>query len=250
MKKLTLIASAAMAAQLATAASITYNGSFEQVGTADLTALGNVDWAYWNTADNPAAAAATNDMDGGAGIGVISASGGSGIRGAGSTTTGDFSFTNGSVVASGDADNVTGLLNTTLAAVNTGVQLDFTLATAGQAYTINVWTAGYSTEFATIAGTLTGATTYNSGNLSNPNGEDIYGAALGVKYSYLNTFTVVADSDNDVFNFNIETAGTQYTSSHVIISAATISAVPEPSAYALLAGSLALGAVMIRRRRS
>ncbi|HBR93934.1 MAG TPA: hypothetical protein DEA90_07190 [Opitutae bacterium] len=246
MKPLILLSSLLVSAQLATAASVNLDSSSTVTVATDLTATGNVDWAYWNTSANPASGVATNDMNGGAGIGSIVAYGtGTTVRGTSFGTTADFSFTNGSATASGSVTNPTGLFNSVLNTAGEGVQLDFTLAQAGQAYTIDLWTAGFGTPSATIVASIPGAT-YNSGLISNPDG-GAYGGA-GAKNSYRYTFTVVADSDNDVFNFSIATGGTQQGSGHVIISAATI-AVPEPATYATIAGLSALVAVMVRRRK-
>lgn len=254
MKHIILIASLSMAAQLATAASITFNNGSSVTGqTFDLTALGTSDWAYWNSSITTATSsiAATNEMSGGSGIGSITGAGTTtdvrGTTSGSSVVDADFSFTNGTSTGSGTASNVKGVFNSDLNTVGAGVELGFTLAEAGQAYTINVWTSGYATERATITGSIAGATAYDSGLIGGTADSGDYGGGLP-KESYRYTFTVIADSDDDVFSFNIITGGVQGSNSHAIITAATI-AVPEPSAYALLAGCLALGAVMVRRRK-
>ena len=127
-----------------------------------------------------------------------------------------------------------------------GVTLDFTLATAGQQYSINIWTAGFATQTATVVGSLTGATSYNSGGLGGSGDSGFYGDYNNPKEQYLYTFLVTADNANDVFNFSIVSGGTQGASSHVLITAASIAAVPEPSTFALLLGGI--GALFFIRR--
>ena len=94
---------------------------------------------------------------------------------------------------------------------------------------------------------MNGATSYVSGNTNGTGDSNWYGDNTVPREPYLYTFNVVADNPNEVFNFSVTTAGQQNASSHVLIAAATV-AVPEPSAYALLAGICMLSFVALRRR--
>lgn len=252
MKLLLVLTSVALSAQFTSAASITFVGRTDNATAVyDLTSIGDVDWAYWNSSASPASGTASNDMSGGFGIGTISGTGGeTAVRGTSSTggIQADFTYSNGSGTASGTAFNPNGLFNTNISAGGYGVELDFTLAEAGQQYEISVWTAGFATQFATVVGSMTGATSYSSGSVGGTGGSGYYGDFGNPKEQYLYTFRVIADNANDVFNFSIATAGTTGSSRHVLINAASIAAVPEPGSYALLAGFCMLGFVMLRRR--
>lgn len=246
----------ALTAQFASAASITFEGRSDLASEAsfNLTEIGTADWAYWDTNANPAASgAATNDMNGGFGIGSISNFGtGTSLRGTSAAAVDTvFAYSNGSSDVSGTENGVTGLFSALIATSNEGVQLDFTLADAGQAYEINIWTGGYATQFASIVASMNGATSYVSGNTSgtgtSTGNNNWYGDSSTPREPYQYTFRVIADNANDVFNFSIATAGQQNSSSHVLIAAATVAAVPEPGSYALFAGFCMLGFVMLRR---
>ncbi|MDF3128476.1 PEP-CTERM sorting domain-containing protein [Kiritimatiellaeota bacterium B1221] len=242
--------------QIASAAAISFVGRTDAAtGVYDLTALGTTDWAYWSTADNPiVGGVATNEMSGGTSISGASGTGGvTSVRGTGSSggTVADFSYTNGTSTASGTAFNPNGVFNTDLSGPGKGVELGFTLADAGQWYTVNIWTAGFATQFAQVTGSLDGATSYTntSGGYEtvSPN-EGNYGGYNTPKEQYQYTFNVLADSANDVFNFDIRTAGSTGGSRHVLITAASISAIPEPSSLAL-ASLVVVGFTVFGRRR-
>ncbi|MDQ8209245.1 PEP-CTERM sorting domain-containing protein [Coraliomargarita sp. SDUM461003] len=243
----------ALTAQFASAASITFEGRSDLASEAsfNLTEIGTADWAYWDTNANPAASgAATNDMNGGFGIGSISNFGtGTSLRGTSAAAVDTvFAYSNGSSDVSGTENGVTGLFATVLATSNEGVQLDITLADAGQAYEINIWTGAYATQSGSIVASMNGATSYVSGNTGGAGDSGWYGDSSTPREPYLYTFNVIADNPNEVFNFSITTAGSQNSSSHVLIAAAAVAAVPEPGSYALLAGFCMLGFVMMRRR--
>ncbi|MBC2602786.1 PEP-CTERM sorting domain-containing protein [Puniceicoccus vermicola] len=255
MKLLLPLGLLALTTQFASAASINFIGRTDLASAAafDLTEIGTTDWAYWDSAVTTSpgvSGTATNEMDGGFGIGSISVSGiGSYLRGtSGFAINTEFSFSNGSGVESGTEAGVTGLFSEELATAGEGVQLDITLAEAGQEYVINIWTGGFATQFATVVGSMNGAESYTSGNTGGSGFGGAYGDSASPREPYLYTFNVIADNPNEVFNFSIATAGTQSSSSHVLIAAASIAAVPEPGTYALLAGFCMLGFVMMRRR--
>lgn len=258
MKSLLSLSLLALASQVASAATITFLGRTDVASGAsyNLTDMGTTDWAYWDTSDNPASnGSATNDMNGGFGIGSISNFGtGSELRGTnGAAIDTNFSYDNGSSSAVGTENGVTGLFSKTLATVDEGVQLGITLADAGVEYTISIWTGGFSTQKASIVGSLSGASDYVSGetggtgSATGQNGW--YGDNVAPREAYLYTFNVTADNANDVFNFSIATAGTQAANSHVLIGAAAVAAaIPEPGSFAFLAGLCMVGFVFLRRR--
>tara|TARA_R100000027_G_scaffold2734_6_gene2678 strand:- start:187 stop:948 length:762 start_codon:yes stop_codon:yes gene_type:complete len=253
MKSILSIGTLVLAVPAASAAVITFDGRTNVPSEApyNLTDLGTTDWAYWDTSANPAASgAATNDMDGGFGIGSISLVGtGSALRGTASAAINtEFSYSNGSTDVSGTKEGVTGLFSNDIATVNEGVELAITLADAGQEYTINIWTGGYATQFGSVVASMSGATSYVSGNTGGTGDSGWYGDNSSPREPYLYTFTVVADNPNEVFNFNITTAGSQSSSSHVLIAAATVAAVPEANNFAFLAGLGMMGFVLRRRR--
>ena len=253
MKILQNLSLLAFTAQLASAASINFIGRTDLASEAsfNLTEIGTTDWAYWDTnATTGVSGAATNDMNGGFGIGSISNVGtGTELRGTASAAVDTvFSYSNGASDLSGTENGVTGLFSTVLATSNEGVQLDITLADAGQAYEINIWTGAYATQNGSIVASMNGATSYSSGNTGGAGDSGWYGDSSTPREPYLYTFNVIADNPNEVFNFSITTAGNQNGSSHVLIAAATVTAVPEPGSYALLAGFCMLGFVMLRRR--
>lgn len=221
--------------------------------TFSLTDLGTTDWAYWNTSDNPATGAAANSMNGGTSIGTVTATGtGTTVRGtSNANTTNNFSFTNGTSTASGTASDVTGVFNSKLGTNGEGIQLSFILPDAGQAYDIRVWTAAFGTRFAQVTGTLSGAASYASGNTggigTNTGEVNFYGDSVNPKEEYLYHFTVTPDANNDVFTFGISNQNINNPNSHILISAASIAAVPEPSSFALV--FVALSALVFLRSR-
>lgn len=229
--------------------SVITGSSVEVSGAQDLTASGNVDWAYWDNSANPIGTEATaaNSMSGGSGIGTIT-----GFDSNDATTTvrgvnnGDasFSFTDGTTTTSATGLYTYGVCTETLNALNYGVSLDFTLAEAGTEYTINVWTFGAAANSATITATLNGYDDYTATELS-------YADTQGTKDATLFTFTVTAAEDNDVFNFGIELASDNTDADYdlVAISAASLSTsvIPEPATIGML-GLGSLGLLIIRRR--
>lgn len=194
----------------------------------ELTALGELDWAYWNTSANPAPSGdPTNRKTGGSMIGAISAVGGTGIRGAGSAATGTYDFTDGTSPASGSGITLTGLLNQSLGSANTGVELTMTLPTAGT-YEILVWTPNYSNSVsATFELTATiGGETYLSPLVGGGN----------PPLTHIHTLTVTADSPDQVLTLSnvIRTVGTDG-NGHARISAVAVSAgvPPTPDTFTL-----------------
>lgn len=221
MKKQLILGALALSATAAMSATLTFNSRPVAGISYDISALGSVDWAYWNTTDNPATGAPTNEKAGGSAIGNIKGIGAAtSVRGTSSKVDTDFTFTDGQTVASGTANNVSGLFNTVLNTEGTGAQLDIALPTAGQTYTVTIWTGAHETVAAAIVASLPGALNYEI-TTGGPGGN--YGDSAKPKESYAYTFTVVADTAGAIFSFKIATAGFyEGTTGHVIITGAAV----------------------------
>lgn len=221
------------------AASVT--GSASVVASADpafnLTALGNVDWAYWETTASSTSGDATNEKAGASVVGSLSAINGTGLRGSTANTKADFTFTDGTSPVSTTVNNVSGVFNQTLNIEDVGLSLDLTLPTA-KTYTVYLWLSIYDGT-GTLTATLPTASLTDDTNLS---------AALGTeKFTYLYTLEVTADNPGEVLNLDLVLGvnGTDGNLSHVLIDGVAVS-IPTPASLPAGLGLLVL-ACMKRR---
>lgn len=240
-----ILASVGIASSSAQAATLI--GSFENGdgGVYDLTAAGNLDWAYWNTTNNPFSGT-TNSKLGGSVIADPAAAGGGALRGSSSETAMNVTYTDGTTVSAGTSNEISGLFNTQLATPGAGLSIDITLPQAGETYYITVWGSEYGTEEVSSPGiftaSLAGATDYTysafSGDIYTPKPVGVYNIAA------------TADNDNDVLNITyvLPPSAPGTGNAHVLFDAIAVSSIPEPSAYAAIFGAIVVLGVWRRRR--
>lgn len=208
----------------------------------DIDNYGEKDWALWqkNAGTTSSNATPSNEKSGATLISSMS------LVGTGSSFTAstnaapnwDFSYTGGlKAPTSGISTDVNGVFNGTLKTQGNGVGLTITLPTTGT-YNIYLWAAGFSLSNGQLTATLANAPNAVSTGLTDD--------AATLKDMYLYTLTVQANAVNDVVSLSlINNDASPNNSSHVIISAAAIQLVPEPSTLLLYA----LGALALLRRR-
>ena len=200
--------------------------------TNNLTTLGTVDWAFYDTTANPANGLPTNDKNGGTAIGTVIALGGGNVRGSvSSLIEPDFSYTDGTSPASGTGDNPGGLFNTQLDTLGAGVQLAIDLPTT-DTYTIYIWTAAFFARGAFTA-SLPGFSDYTS--LATDDG-----VGPSPKPTYLYTLTAQPANPGDDLTISLVTETDRGSSAHVLIGAVAVSVVPEPGTAALFFAGLSL----------
>lgn len=236
-----------LAASTASAATILGSSVIvSEGGTGDdfnLTSLGTSDWVVWNsTSGGTGAATPTNSMSGGILISDLTAIGGGAVRGTGSgnNSAADFSFTNGTPTASATIINAVGAFNTGLDVLDSGISMTLTLPTAAS-YTILIWGAAFEATQGTLTASLTGATNYVNTSLS--------GGSGAPKSTMLYTLTATPDTAGDTLTVQLQLTGqTATANSHVLISGAAISVVPEPGTALLLVPGVLLLALWRARR--
>jgi len=208
----------------------------------NLTDLGTNDWAYWGATGTPASVSgvATNTKSGGDSlIGDLYATGTGATL---TTSTGDteavFDFTDGTSPASASTI-ATGLLASPFNTNDVGVGLDIVLPTTEE-YTIYIWASSYQANQARLTVSLSGASDYSATVGSN---------GAGTKQTVFYTITAQADNPGDVLTINqvmVSSAGNTF--SHVLLSGAAISVIPEPSTATLLTATGALLATLAVRK--
>ncbi|WP_193212868.1 hypothetical protein [Luteolibacter marinus] len=222
---------ACLAAAPASASSIA--GSFESVPQAapafDITALGDLDWVYWDTSASPATGVPTNEKSGGTAIGSMTAVGGGDPRGSSSATRpfSDFSYSDGTATVSGTATNPSGLFNSQLGAagVGAGVSVGITLPTTNS-YQVTVFGAVYrvASEF---RASLPGAPDYTNTSLLRTTGS----TSGAEKTSGAFTLIVTPDNPGDVLTVQLTGVTSYDNSAHAVISGVAVSEVIPPDPF-------------------
>jgi hypothetical protein len=217
----------------------------------DLTASGQLDWAYWDrngTVLPSGTLPPTNSKLSASLISDLSDIGGSGFRGSGGTTVrGNYSYADGTAPTSGTLSTSHGVFPGVIgsAGVNRGLSLSIDLPTL-QTYQISLWVGGFAAT-GSLTAKLPGATDYTSSVIYTSD-------ATGGKQLSLYTFTVTPDAAGDDFLVNyLQNTMTDTANGHAYVAAVAISpvAVPEPATLAGLGiTSLIAGSMLLRRRRS
>ena len=210
----------------------------------NLTTIGTSDWAYWETAANPATGTPTDEKSGATIVSSMIAIGGGSVRGSSSATrpNASFSWMDGANVAMGSQTRATGLFNSDIDTGNRGVGMTITIPTT-ETYQITVWTYNFGGA-GTFSASLPGATTYSNTTASSLNSDP--------KASYFYTLTVTPDAVNGTANVLslqnlLVTDDTGRSNTNVGISGVAVSVVPEPSSVFLV--SLASMTLLGFRRR-
>lgn len=208
----------------------------------NLTAVGDVDWAYWNNTGTGLTTpmAPSNEKVGGTIIGNIRTDDGTGnLRGSTSAVASTYSWTDGATTASGTGQSLALTFNNLIGSsnLNKGIGIDLPGSTTADRYAFLYFGNFSSTGRLTL--TLPGATTitFNTPAYAGaPKANDIF----VVKYR--------PDNVADQLSANyIMTATTDGTNGHVGAQAVAISSTPEPGTIGFLA--VAGGLLALRRRR-
>lgn len=210
-------------AQQASSGSIT--GSVEVLSgypTYNLTELGNLDWAYWFTEDNPATGVASNEMAGADLIGIAQAIGtGGSVRGSSSPTRPNvyFTATNGSHPVIDDVTDprLTGVFCSQIDYLDKGISLPITLPEAGVKYKVTIFGAAYNAKAVLTAGFPGEMAKYVDYTLE---GQSI------VKRVGVYTLTVIPAKDNETLDVRIRMYDDDGDNAHVLLVAAAISLAP------------------------
>lgn len=231
----------------------TLDGTYTEItssnATADLTALGQTDWAYWDTGANPATGVPANRKLGGSLIGDIYPIGGSGLRGSSSTTQPEnsFTFSDGTSPMMGSVSQPTGVFNQTLDSNGTGVGLDILLPSANATYTVSVFGAAFGGD-AEFTAMLDGAMDYTNTTLSD--------TGSNPKDAALYTLEVVPDSPGDILSLSMLLQNSTSQFGHTLINGVAVTQVnnlvPEPVSIAIwtLLGLSLAGFGYVRRQRN
>lgn len=209
----------------------------------NLTAQGGIDWAYWapNTATVVAPLVApTNDKLGGLAIGNLDIVGGTGLRGSATSSTDErYSFTDGSVTASGTNQSLAGLIFNGLtgtSAVGNGLKFSIS-GDPSQERLVTLYLGGFASTSSlnvSLNGVAIPITDSQVFPNSSPKQIDVYTLR----------FQPNSASDQLLVQYTAS-AVTDVTNGHVGLQAVTVAVVPEPATAAFLL----LGGVAFSRRR-
>ncbi|MDF3129357.1 PEP-CTERM sorting domain-containing protein [Kiritimatiellaeota bacterium B1221] len=198
----------------------------------DLTALGELDWAYWSSTADPFSGVATNSKSGGTLIGNLTLHNGTTMRGTtADRTVTDVSFSDGASSLSGSVSNIQGVFNNSVNTTGAGISVAVDLPDAATVYHITVWVSGQgigsaSSEF---EGLMTAS--LNSGGAAAYTDTSLVAGSKPKADGYYN-FTVSSDVDDDIFNMTYalsDGSGSDNYFSHTIISSVAVSTIPEPA---------------------
>lgn len=241
MKKSPLFALLAAFSLTATGHSAVLTGSLNTTPPAsvNLTTTGTYDWAIWNISSSLSTPRLpTNYKAGGPrAISAISAVGGGSVRGYTQVPTELYSYTDGNSPETLTNSTQNFAANSDLDTLGRGVSLTIT-GDPAQLYRVDVWTSGFNAT-GTLTASLTGTAGFSDSNS--------YGAS---KTPALYSFTFQPNSAADLLTIQYVMTADLGNSAHVGIQAVTLSAIPEPSSLALLAGSAAALAFVRRKRRA
>lgn len=204
---------------------------------------GALDWAIWKTdsgSTDAANAIPTNEKSGAAFISNLFLVGGGDFQtSTNSATNWDFDYTGGvNSPTSGTYSNVNGVFNSLLKTNGSGLSLTVKLPTT-DTYQIFLWAAAFAINDGQLTASLTGATNAVNNGMT--------GDFTAPKDMYLYTVTAKADSANDTVTLSlVNNDSSPQNLSHVLVNAAAVQLIPEPSSLLLCSvGALAL----LRRRR-
>ncbi len=238
---LSAVSACALFSTSASAAFITGTPITTVPAPANLSELGELDWAYWSSgsASGVASQAPTNRMaDTTALIGDVTAVGGGSVRGSSTKTSISVAYSDGVSPTSSAGVTIAGAFNTGIGIQDRGVEVSVVLPDTQQ-YQVTLFVSGFYAvgEFtASLAGAI-------------PYVDDSFSYDGGTKPGRAYEIIAQADNPGDVLSFTYvaTTIRENNSNGHVLIGAVAISAVPEPTSLALLAP---LGVLALRRRRA
>ena len=187
----------------------------------NLSALGNVDWAYWSESVFPASGEPTNRKRiKSSVIEDLSPVDGHEMMGSSSQTLPNlgFEYTDGRYPVDGKVERSIGVLNRNVNTVGAGLELSITLPEV-KAYTVRVWAAGFD-AVGRLTASLEGCDSNGYAALiadSNSNGD---------KDSYVYTLTATPDHAGDQLRIRIvlDSDPGNHPLSHLVICAVAVSA--------------------------
>ena len=207
---------------------------------------GGLDWSIWKKPGTTDASlgVATNTKASSSAISdlfIVGAANSEFRASTSSTPDWDFTYTGGvNAPASSTLTDVNGVFHPVLRTVGNGVGLTVTLPTTGT-YQITLYVAGYDTT-SQLRATLPG--------LADPVLNNSFAPGFpvsSVKRMGIFTIEATADTAGDLLNLQLTNTSDSNENAHVMITAAAVQLIPEPSAMALAA--LAGGLALARRRR-
>jgi len=211
----------------------------------NLDSTGGLDWSVWKQAAGESATynVATNTKASSSAISDLFIVGAASTNFRASTSSSpnwDFTYTGGlNSPTSGTAVDANGIFHPTTGTSGNGVGLTVTLPTTGT-YTITLYVAGFATN-SQLRATLPGVTDPVLNTSFSPGQPDSGAKQMGY-------FTIQAQANNagDLVNLQLSNTSGTDANRHVMIVAAAVQLIPEPSAAMLTALA---GCVTLARRR-